>query len=108
MSTMISSSQISSTPWATRTTAIRVLLVTSEGCKPCSRVKRVLGELQHEIGDLAVQAVEFSSLDGSRLATENGILYPPAVFIEGKLFAKGKIDTDQMATAIRNMNGGAR
>ena len=72
---------------------------------PCSRVKRILGELQHVMPDLALKTVELSSPDGLKLATENGILYPPAVFIEGKLFAHGKIDADLMVATIRNMNG---
>ncbi len=84
---------------------VRVLLVTSEGCKPCSRVKRVLGELQSNMPGLVVETVDLASPDGSKLALENGILYPPAVFIEGKLFGKGKIDTDRMTESIRAMNG---
>ncbi len=55
--------------------------------------------------DLSVEAVELNSIAGSKLAMESGVLYPPAVFIEGKLFAKGKIDADQMVAAIRKING---
>lgn len=83
---------------------VKVLLVTSEGCKPCSRVKRILNELQQDIPSLDVEMVEFASPSGSKVAMENGILYPPAVFIEGRLFAKGKVDTDQMAATIRSMS----
>lgn len=85
--------------------AVNVLLLTSEGCKPCSRVKRILGELQAVMPDLTVEAVELNSPTGSKLAMENAVLYPPAVFIEGKLFAKGKVDADQMVATIRKMNG---
>ncbi len=84
---------------------VKVLVVTSEGCKPCSRVKRVLRELQYDMPDLTVKLVDLSSPDGSKLAMDNGILYPPAVFIEGKLFGKGKIDAEKMVEAIRRMNG---
>ena len=85
---------------------VKVLLVTSEGCKPCSRVKRVLTELQSEIPSLTVETVDLTSPDGTKLALENQILYPPAVFIEGKFFGKGKIDTDRMTESIRKVNGG--
>ena len=84
---------------------VRVLLVTSEGCKPCSRVKRVLKELQAEMPDLTVDEVDYYSPDGSKLAMENWITYPPAVFIEGKLFEKGKVHTDAMVASIRKMKG---
>ena len=80
---------------------VRVLLVTSEGCKPCSRVKRVLRELQAAMPDLAIEEVDYYSPAGSRLAVENGITYPPAVFIESRLFEKGKIHTDEMVRSIR-------
>jgi predicted thioredoxin/glutaredoxin len=42
---------------------------------------------------------------GTRLAVENGILYPPAVFVNGQLIAKGKIDADALVTTILKMNG---
>ncbi len=83
----------------------RVLLVTSLGCAPCTRVKRILNELRTEMSDLIVEEIEFSSPAGSRLAVENGILYPPAVFVNGTLIAKGKIDADHMIARIRESNG---
>ena len=85
---------------------VRVLLVTSEGCKPCTRVKRILSELQTQMHSLIVETVDLTSPDGTKLALENQILYPPAVFIEGKLFGKGKIDVDRMVESIRNVNRG--
>ena len=84
---------------------VRVLLVTSEGCKPCSRVKRVFSELQSEMPSLIVETVDLTSPVGTKLALDNQILYPPAVFIESKLFGKGKIDASRMVESIRNVNG---
>jgi len=84
---------------------VRVLLVTSEGCKPCTRVKRVLSELQANMPDLTVEEVDYYSPAGSKLAVENSITYPPAVFIEGTLFEKGKIHTDEMVALIRRTKG---
>lgn len=55
--------------------------------------------------NLTVEEVEFTSPAGTKLAVENGILYPPAVFVNGKLIAKGKIDVDALVTTIRKMNG---
>jgi hypothetical protein len=56
--------------------------------------------------NLTIEEVEFSSPTGTKLAIENGILYPPAVFMDQTLIAKGKIETDQMIATIRKMNGG--
>ena len=79
--------------------------MTSLGCTPCLRVKRILTELNAEMPNLTVEEVEFTSPAGSKLAIENGILYPPAVFVNGKLIAKGKIDADVMVADILQMNG---
>ncbi len=80
---------------------VNVQLLTSEGCTPCLRVKRILRELQAELANLAIEEVEYASSQGSKFARENGILYPPAVFLEGKLIAKGKIDAQSLVETIR-------
>jgi predicted thioredoxin/glutaredoxin len=77
------------------------MLLTSYGCTPCLRIKRILNELQTEMPNLCIEEVEFKSLTGSTLSIKNSVLYPPAVFLDGKLLAKGKIDTEKMITAIR-------
>ena len=82
-----------------------IMLLTSYGCTPCLRVKRVLNELQAEMPDLCVQEVEFKSASGATLSLKNNVLYPPAVFLDGKLLTKGKIDTEKMIEAIRESRG---
>ena len=83
-----------------------VQLLTSEGCTPCLRVKRILEEIQLEIPDVAVEEVDFASPTGSKIAIQNNIVYPPAVFVDGKLVAKGKIYAEQVVAAIRAENDG--
>lgn len=84
-------------------TAVQVL--TSEGCLPCLRVKRILKELQVEMPAISVEEIDFTSPTGSKLAFDNNILYPPAVFLDGKLIAKGKIYAEKMIPTIREHNG---
>lgn len=83
-----------------------ILLVTSYGCTPCLRVKRILKELQSEIPNLALEEMDYSSPSGAKLSIENGIQYPPAVFLNGKLIAKGKIDADKLIKTIRETKSG--
>jgi glutaredoxin len=83
----------------------KVLLITSYGCTPCLRVKRILKELQAEMSNLAVEEVEYTSPSGAKLSMENNIQYPPAVFLDGKLIAKGKIDADSMIKSIHESDG---
>ena len=81
------------------------MLLSSYGCTPCLRIKRILSELQAEMPELSVEEVEFKSLSGSKLSIESSVLYPPAVFLDGKLLAKGKIDAEKMIVAIRESRG---
>ena len=85
----------------------RLLLLTSKGCTPCLRVKRILNGIQAESRDVSIEEIEFSSSVGSKLAIENNIFYPPAVFLNGKLIAKGKIYEEQIAAALRSQAGAA-
>lgn len=78
-----------------------VAVLTKEGCLPCMRVKRILGELKEEIPGLEVAEVDFSSGEGLALAVRNNILYPPAVFINGVLIAKGRIPEGPLKESVR-------
>ncbi len=87
--------------------AIKILLLTQEGCSPCKRVKRILSEIEKELKmsggsatSIEVEEVGFASELGMKLAVEHQILYPPAVFIDGQLFGKGKIREDELKGAI--------
>lgn len=80
----------------------KILLVTKEGCLPCLRVKRILREIRSEIPGVFVEEVDFTSEQGMKLAFEYQILYPPAVFINGELFGKGKIYEEELKQAIRS------
>jgi alkyl hydroperoxide reductase subunit AhpF len=64
-------------------------------------VKRILNELQAEFPDISIEEVEYTSNAGSKLAIENNIVYPPAVFLDGKLLAKGKIYAEQIVAAVQ-------
>lgn len=78
-----------------------VIVVTKEGCLPCLRLKRIIGELKAELPDIDVREVDFTSGEGVALAVKDGILYPPAVFINGFLYAKGKIMEEPLKEAVR-------
>ena len=49
---------------------------------------------------LQIQEVKFSSPEGMKLATDYQILYPPAVFIDGHFFGKGKIREEDLKKAL--------
>ncbi len=81
--------------------SVEVAVVTKDGCTPCLRVKRIVGELKSELPGILVKEVDFTSQEGVALAIRDCILYPPAVLINGKLFAKGKILEGPLKDAVR-------
>ena len=76
-------------------------MVTKEGCVPCLRIRRILGELKAELPEIQIREVDFASDEGVALAVKNSILYPPAVLINGALFAKGRIMEGPLKEAVR-------
>ncbi len=78
----------------------RVLLLSKEGCNPCKRVKRLLDEVAQERPGLETQVVDFSSPEGAALALRHSILYPPAVFVDGRLLGYGKILEGRLREAL--------
>ena len=84
---------------------VKVTVVGKEGCLPCITVKHVMEEMKAELPNLEVEEVDLSSKEGLDFAVKNSILYPPAVFIDGRLYAKGRIYPDKLGEAIRSAAG---
>lgn len=85
---------------------VEITVLTKEGCLPCLRIKRIVGELKAELPNLDVCEVDFTSEEGVALAVKNSILYPPAVFINGSLFAKGKIMEEPLKESVTKASRG--
>lgn len=86
---------------------VEVSVISKEGCLPCFRIKRIVGELKNELPEINVREVDFTSEEGVSLSVKNAILYPPAVFINGSLFAKGKIMEEPLKDAVRKAARGS-
>ncbi len=69
------------------------------------RVKRIVNELKAELPAVVIREVDFTSEEGVALAVKSNILYPPAVLIDGRLFAKGKIPEESLKEAVRSAAG---
>lgn len=80
---------------------VEVGVISKEGCLPCLRIKRIVGELKAELPEISVREIDFASEEGVALSVKNSILYPPAVFVNGTLFGKGKIMEEPLKEAVR-------
>ena len=80
---------------------VEVSVLSKVGCLPCIRVHRIVTEIKAELPSVEIREVEFTSEEGVALAVHNSVLYPPAVFINGALFAKGIVREEPLKEAVR-------
>lgn len=78
-----------------------IVVLSQAGCNPCIRVKRMLDEILATSPGIHLREVPFSSPEGLSLATTHSVLFPPAVFVEGHLVAKGRIHEQELRDAVR-------
>ena len=81
---------------------MRATLVSAEGCHLCERARDVLTTLGGD--DLELTEVDWDSAEGQALVTAEGVPFPPAVFIDGRYVAYGRVSEG----AIRKRLVGAR
>ncbi len=68
---------------------IQVLLLTQASCAFCVQAKELFDRLSNEY-DLTVTILDVQSAEGELLALRSGLLFPPGVFLDGKLFSYGR------------------
>ena len=68
---------------------LQVTLVTKTECEFCERAKEILHHLGNELA-ISVHVIEYDSPEGRRLARENGVLFAPGIFIDGRLASYGR------------------
>jgi glutaredoxin len=69
---------------------IHVLVLTREQCHWCDEAKVILAQLTPDY-DLSVATVDITTPQGEALALQNGILFPPGVFLDGATFSSGRL-----------------
>ncbi|MBI2717338.1 MAG: thioredoxin family protein [Rhizobiales bacterium] len=80
-------------------TALPILLLTRENCGYCDLAKQMLDRLSGEF-PLAVSTLSLDTPRGQQLAEDNGILFPPGLFIDGKAFSYGRPSERKLRRAI--------
>lgn len=79
-----------------------VLVLGKDGCNPCNRVKRILREMRADGLAFDVEEVDMGSERGTSLAIRHNVIYPPAVFVDGRLLCWGKVRESELQTALRS------
>ncbi len=82
--------------------AISVVILTQQHCASCDLAKAVVERLARKY-PLSVSAVLLDSHDGAALAEDGGVLFPPGVFINGKLFCYGGLSERMLRIEIERL-----
>lgn len=67
----------------------RVLILDAPGCRYCGDAKALLARLAAEFA-LEVETTGAHGEPGRSLALEHGVLFPPGIFIDGRLVQYGR------------------
>ncbi len=78
---------------------ISIVILTQQVCASCEAAKAIVERLTRKY-PLSVSAVSFDSPDGISLAEQGGVLFPPGIFINGKLFSYGGLSERMLRMEI--------
>lgn len=69
---------------------MHILLLTQEQCPSCTQAKEVLDRLSAEYS-FTLSTLDVNTPEGEALAVRNGVLFPPGIFLDGKVFSYGRL-----------------
>ena len=82
--------------------AISIVILTQQDCASCDLAKAVVDRLASKY-PLSVSAVLLDSREGASLAENGGVLFPPGIFINGKLFSYGGLSERTLRMEIERL-----
>jgi glutaredoxin len=68
----------------------RITVITKPDCHCCEEAKHLLRRLAPELG-LEVEVIDLTTALGRELAVTSGMVFPPAVLIDGAPFSYGRL-----------------
>ena len=84
--------------------SVHVTLVTQDDCAFCDQAKAILDRMSTEFG-IALRLIEIGSPEGTRLAEEAGIMFPPGILIDDEPFSYGRPSERKLRRELqRRMN----
>lgn len=80
-----------------------VTLLTQDQCGLCDQAKAVLRRIQNDPAvavRVDVLEVDLASAEGQRLGADAGVLFAPAVLLDGEPFAHGRLSERKLRRAL--------
>lgn len=78
---------------------LQVTYVTAPACHYCDHGREVLADLGERV-PMDVREVSLDSDEGRRLLTEHRFAFPPAVIVDGRLIAHGRLSARRLARLL--------
>ncbi len=73
---------------------IRATIVSTPDCHLCARAREVLRKVAH--GELEINELDWDSAEGRSLVASEGVPFPPAVLVDGRFAAYGRVSEAAM------------
>lgn len=81
------------------TATVQVTYVTAPACHHCDQGRSVLAALGERI-PLDVREVTLDSVEGRQLLATHRFAFPPAVIVDGRLIAHGRLSARRLARLL--------
>ena len=79
--------------------AATLLLVSADGCHFCEHAHEVIGRVATDF-PVTLSELDWESPDGQALVLGDGALFPPALYLDGRLFGYGRISEGRLRKAL--------
>lgn len=76
-----------------------IVLLTKDDCRLCDQAKATLVRLDGSY-ELTVREVRLESDEGTGLALQAGVPFPPVLFLDGKPFSYGRVSERKLRKAL--------
>lgn len=73
-----------------RAAAVEVVILTQAECGLCEQAKDTLARVAEDF-PLAISELDVGSPEGEQLGLSRGVIFPPGVLLDGRLFCYGRL-----------------
>jgi Glutaredoxin-like domain (DUF836). len=74
-------------------------LVTTPDCHLCEHARRVLDRLRAEF-QFDIVEIDWESAGGQGLVVQDAVLFPPALYLNGRLVAFGRLSEGRLRSTL--------
>ena len=81
-----------------------VVVLTQADCGFCDQAKKTLARVAKEF-ELRISEVDLVSSEGQELARNSGVMFPPGILLDGRLFSYGRLSERKLRRELGKRDG---